>query len=140
MGQFLIVMGSCLDYFEQNFLIFTFFLSSYAHLTPRFAVTFRRRCELQNNHRKLLINIPLSIIGQNLTSAVFVLGILISRCSDDLSPELSTVSVDKCKCCVKKTLAQCLSAKVEAFQKDRGATKLSREDRHESNFRCREVW
>jgi hypothetical protein len=67
-----------------------------------------------------LINIPLLIIGQNLTSAVFVLGMLISWCSDDLSPELSTVSVDKRKYCVKEILAQGLSAKVEAFQKGPG--------------------
>ena len=78
-------------------------------------------------------------IGQNLTSAVFLLGILISWRSYNLSPELSTVSVDKCKCCVKKTLAQGSSAKVETFQKDRGVTKLSREDRHESDFRRRVV-
>ena len=114
-------------------------MSSYAHLTPRSAVTFRRRCELQNNHCKRLINIDLLVIGQNLTSAVFVLGILISWRSDDLSPELSTVSVDKCKCYVKKTLAQGSSAKVETLQKDRGVTKLSKEDRHESDFRRRVV-
>ena len=86
----------------RNVLIFTFFLSSYAHLTPRSAVTFRRRCELQNNHCKPLININLLVIGQNLTSTVFVLGILISWRSDDLSPELSTVSVDKCECRIKR--------------------------------------
>ena len=63
-----------------------------------------------------MIKIRLLEIGQNLISRVFVVEMLISWCSDDLSPELSTVSVDKCEYWTRRTLAQVSGAEIEEVQ------------------------